>query len=374
MERLEGGGRTGAFTLVELLVVIAIIGILIALLLPAVQAAREAARRAQCVNHLKQITLATHLYHDAHQCLPPFGMGGSVTYDYTPHVQLLPFIEQVGRWDLLAGDNFNIEPWASSLPYATWQGPISVLLCPSDGGGNKGKDDLTPTNYCFSNADYLDEYYDDGTTVPHRNTGSNNKKDRYNPRAPFPVCRKVTFASISDGTSNTVFVSERCLGDASRGRSLKGGILRNVDIWHNSISNVYNYVKGNEYDLTIPGRNGATSVATSQGSRYGYWTNENARFNTFLPPNGPSCTYNATSDGTETNLMPPTSFHTGGANVSMGDGAVTFVSDTINCETAGTPGQAIFGKFITWNHKSGQSLFGVWGSLGSMNGGESVSL
>src|SRR5262249_21459547 len=66
--RRRTSGR--GFTLIELLVVIAIIAVLIALLLPAVQAAREAARRAQCVNNLKQLALATHNYESANGTFP----------------------------------------------------------------------------------------------------------------------------------------------------------------------------------------------------------------------------------------------------------------------------------------------------------------
>ena len=103
--------RTSGFTLIELLVVIAIIAILIALLLPAVQQAREAARRTQCNNHLKQIGLALHNYHDS---LLVFPWGGSYGADFVNgsntgasgfnwRVFILPYMDQAPLYNKLSG-------------------------------------------------------------------------------------------------------------------------------------------------------------------------------------------------------------------------------------------------------------------------------
>ena len=67
------------FTLIELLVVIAIIAILIALLVPAVQKVRAAAARTQSANNLKNITLASHAYHNDKKFLPPYSFSQSST-------------------------------------------------------------------------------------------------------------------------------------------------------------------------------------------------------------------------------------------------------------------------------------------------------
>jgi prepilin-type N-terminal cleavage/methylation domain-containing protein len=142
MELVPVRRRTG-FTLVELLVVIAIIGVLVALLLPAVQAAREAARRAQCQNHLKQLSLGCQMHHDAHGFFPSAGWGWMWTGDPdagsgesqpgTWTFSILPFIEQQGIYSL--GKDGSKTPYNAmsqmSGGMARETTPLSVLHCPS---------------------------------------------------------------------------------------------------------------------------------------------------------------------------------------------------------------------------------------------------
>ncbi len=124
--------RTG-FTLVELLVVIAIIGILVSLLLPAINAAREAARRAQCLNNIKQVSLAANIYHESHKSFP-IGMEmmpGLATTKATFLVRLLPYAEEknlYSQWNFTTPSS-NITTNPSTSRAAT---KITTFRCPSD--------------------------------------------------------------------------------------------------------------------------------------------------------------------------------------------------------------------------------------------------
>jgi prepilin-type N-terminal cleavage/methylation domain-containing protein/prepilin-type processing-associated H-X9-DG protein len=205
------------FTLIELLVVIAIIAILIGLLLPAVQKIREAAQRMKCSNNLKQMGLAIHNYHDTNGFLPPGGHNPWGQYGSWPYY-ILRHIEQ----DNLAKQDNN---GTNADPLRYLGGP-QIYFCPSRRpskaiaaqGGRYLMDyaSATPADAPNSWDQYwANDIWGDGWLNfqykgfivrggPWIGYGTNNWKGG-----------RSTFATATDGTSNTLVVSEKQLNPNS---------------------------------------------------------------------------------------------------------------------------------------------------------------
>ncbi len=337
------------FTLVELLVVIAIIGILISLLLPAVQSAREAARRTQCTNGLKQVGLALHQYHDTHRCFPFLRGGTSGACDATSNceylsgwVSLLPYIEQTSLYSKITSAQMvggvSYPPWGPAPmdpfqnSYPPFDVEVNLLQCASDSVANRQPGQPGQTSYHFCIGDSL--------------VGNDALK---NPRGMFGFYSTTNMGSITDGTSNTIAVSEAAKGNQAT--AIRGGVAFSV-LGADTNPSVC---------LALRGEGGwyRTGVTTRPwvGINWEAGAPVMTGFTTVLPPNSPSCLFGSSVLGP--GIVSATSYHPGGVNRLNADGSVEFTSDTIDSGQLGSP-----------EVHGGPSPYGAWGALGSINGGE----
>jgi prepilin-type N-terminal cleavage/methylation domain-containing protein/prepilin-type processing-associated H-X9-DG protein len=383
--------RSDGFTLVELLVVIAIIGVLVGLLLPAVQAAREAARRMSCSNNFKQIGLAIHNYHAAFNEAPTHGTGtveaNGVTNNWwmasgisnlkqlSMLVPVLPFIEQQAVWEQISnpstvGGTWNaMGPTPENILYTPWTLDIPAFRCPSDPG--VGLPALGRTNYgaCVGDSTWDISLGPWSPTRTFGMTETNAASARAAHRGFFKPFDESRFRDCLDGLANTIAMGEltTSLGDNDIRTDIPsynpgGNVVANQQIRNNAKSC---------QSLIDTARPRFWAATTSLARRGFMWANAkpvHSQVLTILPPNSEIC---GRLNAEQLDLVASVSSrHQGGAHVLMGDGAVKFVTDSIEAgnSSAGSVWQSGMGA----RAPGSQSPYGLWGSLGTRASAEVV--
>jgi prepilin-type N-terminal cleavage/methylation domain-containing protein len=302
------------FTLIELLVVIAIIAILIALLLPAVQQAREAARRTECKNHLKQIGLAMHNYHDSHKCFP-FGWGGTGPASGSPRYsaisQLLPYFDQAPLYNTI---NFSL-PLVDPLNTPARMTEIPMLRCPSD-FANTQPQAGGAINYMANK----------GNLCMWQSTDQNGI---------FFYLKSIRFRDIIDGSSSTAAFSERMLTDGNNGVvSPDEDVFLSMAMPMTADEAIQMCYAVNINDL-------ANQFPIFMGAP---WINGQHTYLHTDVPNRRSCGFYPLMA-----TMPPSSRHEGGVHTLLCDGAVRFISENIDLRTwrgiGSRNGKEVLGEF-----------------------------
>ena len=380
------------FTLVELLVVIAIIGMLIALLLPAVQAAREAARRMSCTNNLKQFGLGLHNHHSVYDHFPGIGKGGYEfpagqtvsNHMYSVQSLLLPFMEATQvyatidyKQALLGGGGPSGATYTFlNHVYDTIQARIPCMTCPSDewhrilidgryhavpsDGGDGVPRATAPGSYVVCSGDGVfpvgtTTFYGDYEDGPWVLTGTppNTRKSFMKTNGLFHYLSCYSIAAVTDGTSNTMAMSESTIGPGneigsnsevtglSYATALQNKSHRNLIMTGFPDSSIVNCKNYEEIEAKC-----AAGTGTWSGIRCTSWIlglPQHSTYTATLPPNSnvPSVTR------MNVGFCGARSYHNGGLNVLLVDGSVRFVSDSIG--------------------------YSIWRAAATIDGGEAVS-
>ena len=337
--------RNRGFTLVELLVVIAIIGILVALLLPAVQAAREAARRMRCTNNVKQLTLACHNFEDTYKTLP-YGRKYDFWDTYTWTQLTLPYIEQRAIFE----NYWTLPQTGITSSYPGPNGPIGddarlrlarhtvvpTWNCPSDLGIKQNE--IATAAYGFIRGNYRgcvgsgDMY----GLAPASVTGTNwsmgpfsvKQNQSIDPGATVQTMG-VKLAEITDGTANTLLISEGISNAVSPGW---GGPIGEM---------IYGNIGGALFNSTL------TPNSTVADQVYGPCpvAAGDARYKAPCTSVGGSAWFQPSAAGAHAAAR---SYHPSGVVTSLADGSTRFVTDSVDVL--------------------------VWRAAGTRDGGESIGL
>ena len=335
------------FTLIELLVVIAIIAVLVAILLPAVQQARESARASQCRNNLKQLGVAMHNYAETHGALPfmKFGATGTPYYNNCANMAWLPYIDQsalfnklnsaytegASTWQAIGSLN---APYSWDTVYPLWKVQIPGYLCPSDPNNLQRFSGMGNQAYRLCLGDSVAGNWG-GTSV----------------RGIFGTLSVTRLGDITDGTSNTIAMSERANKNFGETRTVKWGVAGGINVSTPLACAAFSSSQNYPVGTTIV-RGADVPAMWSDGSPHC------TGFTTVLPPNGASCTLS--TNYVDDSIISATSHHAGGVNCLMADGAVRFVGENIHTGD------------LTVAPTLSSSPYGVWGSLGTKSGKDIV--
>lgn len=343
------------FTLVELLVVIAIIGVLIALLLPAVQSAREAARRMQCSNNLKQYGLALHNYHSSLDCFPGIGTDGhgvtgtsATNSNYSIQARLLPYLEMPHLHGLIdykkpliaSGSGMGGLPTFGHHVYEVISKRISFMTCPSDPMAYQ----LLPSEQeVFTNAaetvsehamtapgSYMtctgDDIFRTSTTTAY------NGIKGYKTNGLFHIDSCYNIAAVTDGTSNTMAMSEACISDGQTYANMSIQAVQEAKLQHHLLGSSFTLATNPtdpDPETLAANNSGSKGWKATRGIVWIFGAPQYSAYGAFLPPNSKYPSMNRMNNG----YFGAYSYHAGGVNVLRVDGSVILVSNTIDYET-----------------------------------------